>query len=351
MKYAEITVKYWLEDEWGENEIYEIVEEVSDPENGRININTPLARAIINKKPQDIITVNGGKYLVIDIISEATLLELIASSYEYFKKEDNESLIMAGWKLAKIISNSIKPPRDFKTACMYIISAHLTLKDVEEAIKWLDIIESHGYDVIFIKEKLLQIKKEQSGLTVEDIDDAFTLNQLAKLNKQLCAYKNSLLIYKRSINIDANNVFTYNGIGGLCRAAGWLNEGIDYYSKGLQISYNSASLNGLGGIYRDLKDLITAELCYRQALNLNKDDKYAHNGLGAVYFDQELYAQGEEQFLLAGDVNFLFNLANEYKTQNMIEKSLQCLKVILAKEPSNEKAKKLYKRFSNGQDY
>ena len=80
---------------------------------------------------------------------------------------------------------------------------------------------------------------------------------------------------------------------------------------------------------------------YKLALGINGKDRYAHNGLGAVYFDLGRFNEGQAHFWATKDIRFLFKLFKRYKRKKMRDKAEECLRTILRIDPNNRTAKYL----------
>ena len=273
---------------------------------------------------------------------EKELFEAINLGRSLSRIHDDQGLIDIGLKLAGLIVKATVLPMEINEFCGLVVSAHLNHNDVLSATEWIDTLPSNIRGLNSLKEKLKTIEQQQGGVKIEDISDPSILNKLAKLHKVLKAYRKAELIYLKSLDLK-NDRFTLNGLGGVCRDAGWHPDGIKYYNMAFELSPNEVSLVGLGGINRALNKLNLAKSNYFEALELKPMNRYAHKGLGAVLFDQGNYPEGIEHFELAGEnvVEILFNKFDENIRANLIEKAIECLNLILMKNHMNSRAQKL----------
>lgn len=241
IKIQQVSVRYWLGENWGEEEVYQIVESSSKPLVGIINKNTPLAKAIIGKKAGDIVSVNiKTKYLIESIIAEPELLDLIESGRLLFRTNDDIGLIDTGLKLFGLLIKATVVPKDIKNICELVVSAHLNQNDVLSAIEWINALPSNIDGLEYTKKTLNEIKQKQRGIKIDDISDTYLLNRLANLHKNLKAYNKAKLIYLKSFDVNKKDIFTLNGLGGVCRAAGWHQDGIKHYNMAFELSPNDA---------------------------------------------------------------------------------------------------------------
>lgn len=275
------------------------------------------------------------------------LYKLIKTAHKNFVNQDDVALITAGSQLASLLSKCVEVRYDIKKLCTQVVSAHLTLGDVSEALEWIDMIHAKVKSVEPIRAKLLELKKSQGELSIEEINDVYLLNRLASMHKSLYSYQKSISIYKRSLEISADNRhFAYNGIGGIYKELFQYDKAIKYYTKGYKFEANIASLTGIGAVYRAQGKAEEAIAYYEKALEQNDLDSYANNGIGAVYFDLGMYERGSEYFMAAAEAEDLLRLFYEYKAKNQLEAALECLKLILRKAPENKKAASLLKEHS-----
>lgn len=345
MQILQATVRFWMGDCWGEDEIFKIVQGTSYPENGEINSNTELAKALLKKKPDEIIELKTGvKYLIVEMITEPDIFEVMDLCAESYIANKDYDLIKLGRKLATKIADAVKIPKGIKDLTAMIVSAHLNVSDVKNALQWINEIEKHGIDVVEIKEKLIKLDKLQMGIDIENIKNTRLLNDLGRLHRQLKAYTKSLKLYEQSLNLDKGNIYTLNSMGAVYRDLKMYDDGIDCYLEALKIIKNPVSYVGMGGIFRDLTQYIKAEMVYKQALEIDQDNKFAHKGLGAVYFDQGKYSEGERHFIKVKDIEELFRLFNNYYYNDLLDKSLACLNAILKIDPENGRANYWSKR-------
>jgi len=276
--------------------------------------------------------------------------DLIKKADQYYDEESDEELIAVGQQIAHLLSNVTSLQNVNTSVCKKIVSAFLTHSDVEEALQWIDKIDDQRYDVLSIKESLLKIKENQKGLLLEDIKDPKLLNELATLHKTLLAYRKAISIYKRSLEIEPNNSYVNNSVGGIYKKIGQYDEAIEQYREGYRNGGSKVSLTGAGAAFRAKKTesaFNKAIDCYNKALEIDQNDVYANNGIGAVYFDLGRYDEGALHFMVAADTEYLMSLFYQYKENNQLETALHCLYLILRKDPRHQKAKSLLRQYSN----
>ena len=279
--------------------------------------------------------------------------DLIKKADQYYDNESDEELIAVGQQFAHLLSNVISLQNKITSVCKKIVSAFLTHSDVEEALQWIDKIDDQRYDVLSIKESLLKIKENQKGLLLEDIKDPKLLNELAALHKTLLAQRKAISIYKRSLEIEPNNCYVNNSVGGIYKNIGQYDEAIDQYREGYRNGGSKVSLTGAGAAFRAKKTdsaLNKAIDCYNKALEIDQNDVYANNGIGAVYFDLGRYDEGALHFMVAADTEHLMSLFYQYKENNQLETALKCLYLILRNDPGHLKANSLLRQYSNNND-
>jgi len=344
----EVKIRFYEGDIWGNVETYKIVDGTGNPEDGTINNDSPLALKLSNCQVGDIIELlEGVRCKIEDVSFEQTFPDLVKQGTQYFNVQNDDGLIDIGWKLLKLLSKTVVTTRELDTLCLKVVSAHLTVNDAQKAIEWISQITDNKYDLAQIKHGLTQIIETQGDLVLEDITNTFLLNRLGLLHKKLNAFRKASYIYERSLMIDSNNVYTYNSLGSVCKEAGWHDKAIYNYNRGLMISDNIVSLVGLGATYRALLDYDTSLSYYKHALIIDELDRYANNGIGATYFDLGMYEEGSKHFLIAGDTKPILDLFWEYESSGLIESALQCLYLILKKEPNHPTASKLMLRYNS----
>jgi len=170
------------------------------------------------------------------------------------------------------------------------------------------------------------------------------LHQISDLYKDLKAIKKAKIILLKSLQIDQRNKYTLNKLGKISRLSCSYQDGIDYYIKALDIEESAYSYNGMAAIYRDINELHKAERCYITSLNLKveHDHRSTHRGLGAVYYDMELYNEGNKHFKLAGyDESFLMQMFYGAKRNDLQEKAVNILRLILEFDRNHTKARNL----------
>lgn len=260
------------------------------------------------------------------------------------EKRDQDAVELS-WKLTEFLSETAGIPEEVNKIKDKAVSAHLNLGELDKAVQWLGRLEAFGVDVLLIKQKLLEMKRLQRGIPLENLADTSVLNTLGGLHKDLKAYDQAYKLYKKSFALDNTNFVALNGLGGICRKLNRYKEGIGYYKKALALASKPenkiVSLVGLGGIYRDLEMHTEAIKVYKLALGINGKDRYAHNGLGAVYFDLGRFNEGQAHFWATKDIRFLFKLFKRYKRKKMRDKAEECLRTILRIDPNNRTAKYL----------
>ena len=114
----------------------------------------------------------------------------------------------------------------------------------------------------------------------------------------------------------------------------WLNT----TEKVIKKQRNIVSLTGAGAALRANRDYEKAIPVYEKALDIDPRDSYANNGIGAVYFDLGMYEKGETHFMIAGEPKYLWNLFRDYRSKELLEPALECLKLILLKFPGDREA-------------
>ena len=279
---------------------------------------------------------------------ETEFTKLVISADEDFQNQDDAALITMGTKLALLLSKCINVRYGLTKTCIQVVSAHLTLGTVNEALDWVDKINIK-VNVSPIKERLLEIREIQGegDFILEDIQDDYMLNRLAALYKTLLSYRKAISIYQRSLHINKDNIYTYNGIGGNYKELGQYDVAIDYYTKGYKTRSNYASLNGIGAAYRKKGNHNDALNFYNEVLENNPSNKFANNGIGAVYFDLGMYDIGSQYFNVAADAKHLLGLFYEYRDNSQLDTALECLKLILRKDPGHSKASYLIRHYCN----
>jgi len=275
------------------------------------------------------------------------LFDFVRSGQSLFKESDDVGLINIGLELTNLLVKSTVIPKQTRNLCEFIVSAHLNQNDVMSAIEWINTLPRNIKGLESIKSRLHEIKEQQRDIKIDNISDTYLLNSLAKLHKNLKAYRKAKFIYLRSFNIDRSNIYALNGLGGVCREAGWYEDGIKYYDMASELTENEVPFIGLGGIYRDLNKLDQASKYYCKALDINYASDFAHKGLGAVLFDRGYYEEGMKHFELAGEyIDYLLSLSEKYEREGLVEKAIECLNIILTKDKFNFKAKKMLNNFT-----
>lgn len=289
------------------------------------------------------------------IRSEATLRsefkKLINVADAGFQNQDDSALIAVGAQLADLVGRCISVNYDLNRTCRQVVSAHLTIGTVDEAIQWLDKIVDKVKNLSIIRKDLLEVRAVQGPLFINDIQDVYLLNRLAALHKTLFSYRKAISIYERSSEIDHNNIYTYNGMGGVYKDLKQYDTAIDHYNKAYGITENNVSLNGLGAAYRGKGQYKNAISFYKKVLDDNGLDKYANNGIGAVYFDMGMYELGTKYFMVSADPEYLINLSYEYESKSQLNTAIECLTLLLKKYPEHREASDLLGRFKRRKDY
>lgn len=341
--FAEITVSIWSDNAWAPEETY-IVSDSPDIASRKINVNSGLAKAALDKNSGDEFMVGQCKYKLLKIINGKSFNIYVKNCNAAYNRNDFDALEVLGKKLAVILGSSIKiKTRDYQDLCSKVIVGYITNNNLEAALELLETGEKFGYAVPGVKARIAEIIKLSQGYKIHEIQEVSVLEDLARLYSELGSYEKAYGIYQAATRLSPQNTYLLNSCGKMCRTAGMYKEGEISYIKSIKQKDSPIPHTGLGGIYRDMKKFDLAEKSYLKALEFNNNNDYANKGLGAVYFDQGDYDLGEECFTMVRDTNYLFKEVELYRRKGMMQAAVKCLNVILKKSPSNIKAKKLYR--------
>jgi tetratricopeptide (TPR) repeat protein len=346
----EISVSFRNETgDWEDVETFKISSNLSDSENGVLFEKTALAEAALQTGINKVGRLPSGvTFLLVDKVVEYNLEDYI-SDVDKLKTVPDEELIKIGNRLPELILKAIEIPEGIINLCNLIITAKLNNEELSSCISYLEELKVLGIEVGETIAKLINLQMVQGALEIDNITDVKILNKISGLYRDLKALKKAKTILLKSLDMDDRNSVTLNRLGGVCRASCSYEEGISYYKKSLNIRPNPYAFNGLGGIYRDINELVLAVESYLAALPLaNKEDQSkTHRGLGAVYYDLELYDEGNIHFRLAGfDENALFEIFFDAKKRKLNEKAVEVLKLILEFDEYNSRAKWLINKES-----
>ena len=106
--------------------------------------------------------------------------------------------------------------------------------------------------------------------------------------------------------------------------------------------YNVSAYEGLGDIYKKLKQFDQAKEIFEHILKIDKDNCKAYIGLGNIYFQLGDYVLSRENYLKAYRIKrhnplVLFDLAEACKSLEYNEEALSYLKEAVNIEPNNPK--------------
>jgi tetratricopeptide (TPR) repeat protein len=340
MKLQEIIVRFKGEDgTWEEEEQFLIDNSRKKTDRNTLHQNAPLIAAARSLQENTVGKIPGGdSFLLVKKIYKYDIKDYLKKLDEV-KEYDDDSLIQIGDQLPLLINKALSFSDKTKKLVEFVLSAKLNKEDLEQCIPWLENVKVKGIYVDDIIQKLKKIKSKQKGLHIEDIHDVYILNQISQWYIDLRAYKKAKKILFRSLDIEEKNTVTLNILGKISRLTKRFDKGIGYYSKALKIKENVYSYNGLGGIYRDQHRLQDAEKSYLKALELPgvDDHRYTHMGLGAVYYDKKLYDLGNEHFLKADYYDEAWYRKEFYraKKEGLLEKSIAILRLILQLDEYN----------------
>lgn len=340
MKLQEIIVQFKGEDgNWEAEEQFFIDSNRKNVEENILHIKSPLVIAARSLQENQVGVVTAGEtFLLVKKIYKYEIKDYL-EKLDKVQNYDDHRLITIGDQLPALINNALSFSEKTKKLVELVISAKLNREDIEKCLLWLKEVKEKGFYVDDIIRKLKRIKSEQKGLHIEDIDHVYTLNQISKWYIELRAYKKARKILYRSLDIEQKNAVTLNMLGKISRLTKLYEKGIGYYSKALQVKENVYSYNGLGGIYRDQNKLQKAEESYLKALNLPEvdDHRYSHMGLGAVYYDWKLFNQGNEHFVKADVYNEARSRKEffEAKREGSLERGIAILRLILLFDEHN----------------
>ncbi|WP_371068837.1 tetratricopeptide repeat protein [Sediminibacillus sp. JSM 1682029] len=315
-------------------------EEKGDIKNGIIANNAELAQVCKNIEIGQIGTLKeGDRFLLVDKEEHYELDEL-AKDLDVVRRFPDEKLLLIGDNLPSIIANAISVPENTNELFNIIIDVKLTKYDIDGCIVLLEKLKDK-LDVEGTINRLKKVKELQGNILINDVKNVFVLNQISQLYRDMEMYRTAKSVLKRSLEIDKNNPVTNTRLGSLSRLTGKYEEGIQYYNTALSVKEESYPFIGLGGLYREIKQLSKAEYSYLRALNLEHNDnhKHTHLGLGAVYFDMQRYEEGKKHYKLANvGTGYFYKRFYEAKDNYENEKAIEILNLILEIDINDSKA-------------
>ncbi|WP_142296448.1 tetratricopeptide repeat protein [Lottiidibacillus patelloidae] len=342
MKIKRVTISFYERGQWEEPVTLNIKHPNSKDEG--VSRDSEFANILINKRVGDIITdAPCPKFKIIDILSSNEIddVEEICDNLEDIKNRSDEDLIKLGESLAEIIQNAISIPNNTDKLCKVIVVAYINKEEIENAITLVSELTKHGLNLSHILEKLTAVKETQGEISISNITDVKVLNHLGGLHIDLGAYEKSKAILERSLSLDSRNNVTLTRLGKLCRKACWYADGEYYYKRAIDLNNRRSGhpYNGLGALHRDQGDLFKAVEYFKEALDIDYTDPFAHKGIGATYMDLKMYDEGLEHFQFAGYSELDFKrLYNQLRASGNIDGASKCFEYILdlASKNSNE---------------
>ncbi len=120
--------------------------------------------------------------------------------------------------------------------------------------------------------------------------------ELGKLYRNWEKYQEAIVAFKEAVKIDPRNDSAYGyGLGFLYRDMGDLVTAEKYFLKAFEINKSEFNYGALGDIYRDQKRYKEAEIMFKKAIEINPDGEN-YGGLGWVYMQEERFKAAEDMF-------------------------------------------------------
>ncbi|MCI3919923.1 hypothetical protein MO973_06720 [Paenibacillus sp. TRM 82003] len=332
---SNFTIRYYENGDWGESETYK-----------DISPDAPIVKLIrtMNEGNYGVLPETGLKFYLVSVVYDVPLDELLYYENKELPKLEDSTILGIAEKLPLAIGNYITVPRNAKLLAQKCIAVKLNYEDIKQCISWLESLSNAGVFVEDILIKLRLIEKTQGKIEIQDIRRVRTLHSIEDLYRELEATKKCKVILQRCIELGYSKDITYTRMGKIYRLENDYLNAILSYKKSLEIKDHPIPYNGLGAIYSDLGQFEDALYCYHNALNHDEehDVKVTHTGLGAVYFAMGEYEKGRNHFLQSGcSESYFMGMYEKAKKEKKVDKSIECLRLILTINDKNTKVKKM----------
>ncbi len=123
-------------------------------------------------------------------------------------------------------------------------------------------------------------KAVEKGISVQkqdfenEITDPNVWNEKGNFHFTNKAFEDAIMAYTRAIEIDSTFGQPYNNLALICFIQGDYDEAIQLYNEGIQLlttdREKAIALNGLGNVYRRVKDYESARVAYQNAAKLDE---------------------------------------------------------------------------------
>ncbi len=216
--------------------------------------------------------------------------------------------------------------------------------------KYLKSIEIFDYAIQFYPKLVdLYLNKTMALISIEKYSDALVcckkITTLDKNNQKNFNFKGLIFLkqnkfkdaidsFKKALKIDNNNSETYNNLGIAYKEIKEYKNSIDCLKKSIYLNSNNpeAYIN-LGNAFINMREFDEAIINLNKAIKLNPNSYEAYNNRGLIYKDlkniDSAHKDFENSLKIKPTADVFNNIANLYKNQNQLEKSLKNYKKIL----------------------
>jgi len=209
-----------------------------------------------------------------------------------------------------------------------------------EAIEEIKKLYIEGYKKEHNKEERVLFLKKLIKKSEENNLDAYAECFRGSLEFNNNNYEVAIDHYKKSIKIDKNQSYPWNGLGHVYAEKKEYDKAIEYLQKAIQIddSYGYPWY-GLGNVYWEKKEYDKAIEYYQKAIQI--DDRFASpwNGLGNVYAYKKEYDKAIEYYKKVLQIDDRFahpwnGLGNVYTDKKEYDKAIECYKKAIEMDKS-----------------
>jgi tetratricopeptide (TPR) repeat protein len=145
----------------------------------------------------------------------------------------------------------------------------------------------------------------------------------------------------RSLEDTRLQSYIYNGLGSVYRALKQYDQAIAAFQRAIALDPDDAyPHNNLGNVYRALKQYDQAIAAFQRAIALNPDYATPHNGLGNVYSDRQQYDQAIAAFQRAIELDPDYarihnNLGLVYRDMRQYDQAIAAFQRAIALDPDD----------------
>lgn len=241
---------------------------------------------------------------VLSVAERAKELGIEDDEIEYYKARAYEGM-EKDEEAEKIYLNLIE--KDTDNSKVYYNIAFLAGRkgQFEQSIKYLDKsleLEDEGYSYYLrgLAYKNLQ-KYEEALRDYEEAiklipNDAKVYNNKGVVLEKLRKFEEAKTAYKKALEINPEHETANNNLGELYDRFGEHEKALPYYTKQLELEKHDYYYINRAWCYIELNELDKAEEDFKAAIEVNENNGYAYNGLGALRKMRKKYDEAVQYF-------------------------------------------------------